>query len=124
MKSLKLSAEKFLIIFSVFVFGMIIIYNACFIPEVPPEVKHSGSISFKSDIEQKNKSNIVGGKINLNTATREEIIEFLPGVGEKMANRIISYRETQGGFKNIEELMGIKGIGQKFFDKIKDFVIV
>lgn len=120
----KLPAEKILIIFGMLIFGLIITYNAYFIPEVPSEVKHSGSVLFKKDIEEDNGSNIVDGKVNINTATREEIIEFLPGVGEKIAGRILSYRETYGGFKSIEEIMQIKGIGEKFFENIKDFIVV
>src|SRR3990170_3148028 len=47
--------------------------------------------------------------VNLNTATASQIAT-LPGVGEKAAQRIIEYREKNGGFKKIEELMNVKGI--------------
>ena len=62
--------------------------------------------------------------MNLNTAKREELIEGIPGVGEKIANRIVSYRETYGEFKNIEEIMNIKGIGEKLFKNMKDYITV
>ena len=124
MNSDRLSPEKILLLFGLLVFGIIVAYNAWFIPEVPTETKHSGSLLSKKDVEKSEKSGIAGGKINLNTATREELIEFIPGVGEQIADRIISYRETQGGFKNIKEIMEIKGIGQKLFEKIKDFITV
>ena len=124
MRLLKLTPEKILLLFGVLIFGMIIAYNAYFIPEVPPEATHSGSILFKRDVQKSEKRNIIDGKINLNTATREELIDYLPGVGEKVADRIISYRETQGGFETVEEIMKIKGIGQKFFDNIKDSITV
>ena len=48
----------------------------------------------------------------------------LPGIGEVMAERIIDYRTKQGGFKSTEELMNVKGIGEKKFKKIKDHISV
>lgn len=64
-----------------------------------------------------------GNAININTATKEELMK-LNGVGEAKAALIITYRETNGGFKNTTDLMKIKGIKQKFFDKIKDSICV
>lgn len=59
--------------------------------------------------------------INLNTATLDQLTS-LPGVGPKTAERIIEYRTKSGGFKKIEELMNVKGIGEKSFLKIKPLV--
>ena len=59
--------------------------------------------------------------INLNTATVDQLAT-LPGVGQKTAERIIEYRTKSGGFKKIEELMNVKGIGEKNFLKIKPLV--
>jgi competence protein ComEA len=56
--------------------------------------------------------------VNLNTATSAEL-ETLPGVGPKMAARIIEYRQKKGPFKKIEELMNVQGIGEKNFLKLK-----
>lgn len=61
--------------------------------------------------------------ININTATASELME-LPGIGEAKANLIISYREENGSFKNIEDIMNITGIKQSAFDKIKDMIEV
>ena len=61
--------------------------------------------------------------VNLNTATAAQIAT-LPGVGEKAAARIIEYREKNGGFKKIEELMNVKGIGEKSFLKLKPLITV
>ena len=61
--------------------------------------------------------------VNLNTATVSEIAT-LPGVGPKAAERIIEYRQKSGGFKKIEELMNVKGIGEKSFLKLKPLITV
>ena len=56
--------------------------------------------------------------VNLNTASASEF-EALPGVGAKMAARIIEYRQKNGPFKKIEDLMNVPGIGEKNFLKLK-----
>jgi competence protein ComEA len=61
--------------------------------------------------------------VNLNTATATQIAT-LPGIGEKAAQRIIEYREKNGGFKKVEDLMNVKGIGEKSFLKLKPLVTV
>ena len=61
--------------------------------------------------------------VNLNTATSAQIAT-LPGIGEKAAQRIIEYRDKNGGFKKVEELMNVKGIGEKSFLKLKPLVTV
>ena len=63
------------------------------------------------------------GKINLNTASREELMT-LSGIGEAKAEAIIRYREEQGPFQTIEEIMKISGIKEAAFQKIKDDVTV
>lgn len=65
----------------------------------------------------------VPGKVNLNTATTAEL-DTLPGIGVTYAQRIIDYRNQNGGFGKIEDVMNVKGIGQKTFDKFKDKITV
>jgi competence protein ComEA len=62
------------------------------------------------------------GKININTDSKEQLMK-LKKVGAKIADRIIEYRKAQS-FKKIEDLMEVKGIGQKVFDINKDMIIV
>ncbi len=61
--------------------------------------------------------------LNLNTATAEQL-DSLPGVGAKMAARIIEYRQKNGPFKKIEDLMNVRGIGEKNFLKLKPLITV
>ncbi|MBL7149207.1 MAG: ComEA family DNA-binding protein [Candidatus Cloacimonetes bacterium] len=63
----------------------------------------------------------ISGKININTASLSELIS-LPGIGEKRAQQIISYREKAGGFENKEDIMKVKGIGEGIYTKIKDII--
>ena len=58
------------------------------------------------------------GVVNLNTASATQL-EALPGIGAKTAARIIEYRQKNGPFKKIEELMNVRGVGEKNFLKLK-----
>ncbi len=64
-----------------------------------------------------------GGLINLNTATLEEL-DSLPGIGPAIAQRIVEYRESAGGFKSVEQITEVSGIGEATLAKIKDLVTV
>jgi len=61
--------------------------------------------------------------INLNTATAEQL-DSLPGVGAALAARIVEYRQKNGSFKKVEDLMNVKGIGEKAFLKMKNRLTV
>jgi len=62
-------------------------------------------------------------KININTASSVEL-QKLPRVGPKVAQRIIDFRNQNGNFKSIEEIMKVRGIGEKIFKQIKDMITV
>lgn len=62
-------------------------------------------------------------KVNINTATSEEL-QNLPGIGESIANRIIAYRKENGKFSKIEDLKNVSGIGDAKFNNIKSYIFV
>lgn len=62
-------------------------------------------------------------KININTATLEEL-QTLPRIGPAIAQRIIDYRKEHGPFKRIEDLLKVRGIGERVFEQIKDRITV
>lgn len=62
-------------------------------------------------------------KININTASKEELLT-LPGIGEVISERIIDYRNEYGKFDSIEEITEVSGIGKAKFENIKDLITV
>ena len=65
----------------------------------------------------------IAGRLNINTATAEELAT-LPGIGEKLAQRIVDYREKNGSFSTVEELSNVSGIGEKRLDAIREYITV
>ena len=63
------------------------------------------------------------GKINLNTASKEQL-EELPSVGPVLADRIIGYRTKRGGFTSVRQLLEVDGFGPKKFESLKDLVTI
>jgi competence protein ComEA len=61
------------------------------------------------------------GKVNINSASVEQLTA-LPGVGAKLAARIVEYRQKSGGFKSIQEILNVKGVGEKNFAKLQPFL--
>jgi competence protein ComEA len=64
-----------------------------------------------------------GSLINLNTATAGDL-ENLPGIGPALAQRILDFREKNGGFRTVEDLLEVPGIGSKKFEELRDLVTV
>ena len=61
--------------------------------------------------------------LNLNTATSAQL-EALPGIGKAVADRIVEYRQKSGSFKRVEDLMNVRGIGERSFLRLKPLVTV
>ena len=68
-------------------------------------------------------SDEISSKININTASKEELME-LPGIGEAKAQDIIEYRKEHGSFQTIEEIQNVSGIGESIYSKIKENIVV
>jgi competence protein ComEA len=62
-------------------------------------------------------------KVNINTASAEELTA-LPGIGPSYAQRIVEHREKNGPFKRLEDLLSVRGIGDKTFERIRDRITV
>jgi len=94
------------------VIGMLLLAGAGTLDAQTPRQKSSGAAT-----------SVASKPIDLNTATAAQL-ETLPGIGPATAQRIVEYREKNGAFKKIEELMNVRGIGEKSFLKIKDLITV
>ena len=77
------------------------------------------SLAFAADTPEKKDKEL----ININTASAGEL-ETLPGIGPSLAKRIVEFREQNGPFKKNEDIMKVRGIGEKNFLKIKDLITV
>lgn len=87
------------------------------------EIPNNAAIPDNSNTSSDTSSATLNLKINLNTASKEELTK-LSGIGEAKAQDIIDYRNTNGSFKTIEEIKNISGIGDALFAKIKDNISV
>ena len=72
---------------------------------------------------QRAATTIIDKKVNPNKANSEELIR-LPGIGPALAENIIEYRNSHGGFKSLEELEKVKGLGPKKLERLKDYLEV
>ncbi|NLK51500.1 MAG: ComEA family DNA-binding protein [Syntrophomonadaceae bacterium] len=64
------------------------------------------------------------GKVNINTASVQELDALIPGIGPTLAQRIMEYRQQNGGFRSIEDIRNVSGIGEKRYAQMKDYLTV
>ena len=92
-----------------------------YIPSKNEEIEEYVSLDAGENVLEA--SEVIEGKININIAD-SSALQTINGVGESLANKIISYREKNGKFKKIDDLKNVSGIGEKKFEDIKDKIVV
>lgn len=88
----------------------------------PVSIQNAES-SLNTEITETVSENLVTDKVDLNSATSEEL-QIAPGIGPAKAEKIIEYRESYGGFSCVDELIEVSGIGEKTLAKIRDYYMV
>lgn len=140
----KYNHEKILIIVALVFCAGILFYNAFFIPDISipsviyvdsnSETNEDSSIIIDDNSEEHTNSidasnsgsptSNASQKVNINTATAEELDEKLTGIGPAIAKKIIEYRNSIGKFSSIEEIKNVSGIGDKTFEKFRDIICI
>jgi competence protein ComEA len=81
------------------------------------------TLSFAATKPAKESAVTLTDKVNINTATIEDLTE-IPGIGPKTAQSILSYRDENGKFATIDDLINVKGIGEKSLEKLKPYITI
>ncbi len=97
--------------------SVVVSYNLFYIPNIPnlEVVKEEFILKEGEDTDNLKDKSLV----NINVASEEELTK-IPGVGTSIAKRIVEYREQNGGFSSISEIMNVKGIGKSKFETMKN----
>lgn len=90
---------------------------------IDESVQKKESVITPNNTQSNESSNIDNGLININTASKEELMK-LSGIGESKAQKIIEFRSANGNFKAIEDIMKVNGIGKSTYEKFKDKITI
>lgn len=115
---------KFLMGVTLLLAALIVVYNAFYIPDAVSftQISTDGSQSEELESGQTEKEEEKNpGKVPINRADETEL-DTLPEIGPALAKAIVEYREENGGFSSLEELMEVPGIGEKKFAELKDLI--
>ncbi len=108
-----------IIVVSIYLIGVNLLSRLDRVDDVKDALPASAVV--KTEEQEDKELEIIGDKININTATESELM-MLDGIGKAMAQRIIKKREELGGFSSIEDILDVEGIGSKTFEKLKDYI--
>ena len=111
------NSEKILLGIFFLLSSIVILYNLFYIPSLPSADIIKKEFVFQEEEENKN------GKININSASLDEL-KKIPGIGDSTAQKIIDYREQNGGFLYKSELTKVNGINKKKLNAMKDYITV
>lgn len=116
---------SFIVFTGIIICAVIVAYNAFYQPQAQ-EVKYVPMTS--SEIAESSLSaldnHFKNGKLNINLATVDELTENLDGISTTLAQRIVDYRNENGDFNDIAEIMNVKGIGESKFNAISGKICV
>ncbi len=107
------------VLFFVFVTGVLLGRHSSYAVPIAEKPETETKTIFSDDVE----AGIIGGRININTASAETLA-LLPGVGKSLAQRIIDYRTENGPFIHVEELTKVEGISTNRVTEIADYITV
>ena len=88
-----------------------------------PSSRNVQGLNVKAVARREPSKTAIHSRLDLNRASAREL-ESLPGIGAVMAQRVVAFRTSVGGFRRVEDLREVKGIGAKKFDRLKSFVTV
>ena len=111
------------IVFAIVVAALVSVPSVSSASQAGKASAKSGAMSVKSGAPPAKVRATTASPVNLNSASAAQL-QTLPGIGASAAQRILDYRQKNGSFKKIEELMNVKGIGEKSFLKLKPLITV
>ncbi len=88
---------------------------------VSTDISNKSTDTYSAILERSTSGTDGPQTININTATAEELADFLPGIGKSKAENIVAYRDAIGGFKSVDELIEVSGIGEATLESIRSY---